>query len=1276
MEAQTRRRPAIRRSHGLRLLLVVGGFLLAGAAAAVAYWTISVVYGGGNYTLAQATSLAAPTSPTVSETAATTIRVGWTASTQPTDVVEQYTVTRTSPGTPATVCTVARTVTSCDDTGLTPGATYGYSVVAVLDNWQSSAITTSATVLGVTTSSLPDGTVGVSYSKTLAATGGSGSYTNWAVTAGTLPSWATLNAATGAITGTPDAATTTSGLEFTVTDSNGFTASSGSLSLTVNQGSTTTSLSISPSSVDYGNEQTATFTSTVTPQAGGTPTGTITIKAGATTLCTIAVPTHTTCTGPATGLAASGTAYSVTATYGGDTNFTGSSSGAHDLTVNQDSTTATVSVSPTTVTYGNESAAVFTVSVTTGHGEALPASEPVTVHVGSASCVATLAALSGSGTCSLASGDNTALGVAGSSYAVTATYPGDTDLAASALATAPTPLSVTKDTTTTTVSESPTSVVYGNESTVTFTVGVTAHYGETMPAGDTVTVHAGTATCTVTLPATTCTIGDTALGASGSAYAVSADYNGDANLQTSAGNATTGVTVSKDATATTVAESPTTVTYGSESSVTFTAGVTAHFGEPVPNGDTITVGIAGGGVTCTVVLPATTCTISDTALHAGGPYSVTDTYNGDGNLETSTANAVTGLTVGKATLTVTASTTSTSYGTVPTVTPNYSGFKGTDGVGAIGTAPTCSSTVTVTTVPGVYPGANTCTGGTATDYTFSFAAGGATVNKATPSNVVTNSSPTTVGTAVTFTATLSGPVGAATPTGTVSWTVSGTGGKTACDSSTTTLSGGTATCTITPASAGTYIVSDSYGGDGNYSGPTGSNTDTVTASATVFGATDLGNTAQNPDTSVSNHAIAGPTVTTTSGRAELIFVHVRGANNGSATTVASITGPFTGATQVAGFSYATNDYEFVWKATGNGTGPTQVAVTFNSGTTSAGGVAVDVVQLNAGNAVVACNSCTNSGSGTATTATLSIQNAADTEVAFFGIDADKTFSIPTGFSTLADDHGHATGTAGFATNCGVNVQSSVASTATGAGSWGAIGIEIQATAPVCPPTATEIASVATSDTSAPYQVTSGTFTPANGATYLVFVGHISSAGGDATTLGVTGSLSVANGGNPITSTVNGATYGWAWEVTASGTSASTITATFTKANTKTVTSDVMQVIQISGTGATPFVGSGTTTSAGTASKAATVNLTSPSAGDSEVAFLYVNGDIGGSDPGWATPGVSTITNTFQHHGAADTGFGTIVGYASQAVSTATTTSGKFPATDGDPYVGIAFELVP
>lgn len=69
--------------------------------------------------------------------------------------------------------------------------------------------------------SIPDqsGTVGSPFTSSITRTGGRSGFT-YSITSGTLPSWATLNTATGVITGTPTSATTTA-LRMTVTDANG-----------------------------------------------------------------------------------------------------------------------------------------------------------------------------------------------------------------------------------------------------------------------------------------------------------------------------------------------------------------------------------------------------------------------------------------------------------------------------------------------------------------------------------------------------------------------------------------------------------------------------------------------------------------------------------------------------------------------------------------------------------------------------------------------------------------------------------------------------------------------------------------------------------------------------------------------------------------------------------------------------------------------------------------------------------------------------------------------
>ncbi|HYM75013.1 MAG TPA: FG-GAP-like repeat-containing protein [Candidatus Dormibacteraeota bacterium] len=109
-------------------------------------------------------------------------------------------------GTPTTAGTANFTVKVTDSKGLT--ATKPLSIVIVNQ-------------LAITTTSLPGGTVGVAYSQTLTATGGTTPYT-WSTSSGSLPAGLSLTAA-GVISGTPTTAGT-SNFTAKVTDANGLTA--------------------------------------------------------------------------------------------------------------------------------------------------------------------------------------------------------------------------------------------------------------------------------------------------------------------------------------------------------------------------------------------------------------------------------------------------------------------------------------------------------------------------------------------------------------------------------------------------------------------------------------------------------------------------------------------------------------------------------------------------------------------------------------------------------------------------------------------------------------------------------------------------------------------------------------------------------------------------------------------------------------------------------------------------------------------------------------------
>ncbi len=124
------------------------------------------------------------------------------------------------------------------------------------------------TPLSVTTSSLPDGQVGVAYSQTLAASGGTAPY-SWSVTSGSLPAGLSLAASSGAITGTPSTAVSGAAVTFTVTDSESPAQSkTANLSLTI--AAAPTPASITTTSLPQGKVGAA-YSVTLTATGGKQP---------------------------------------------------------------------------------------------------------------------------------------------------------------------------------------------------------------------------------------------------------------------------------------------------------------------------------------------------------------------------------------------------------------------------------------------------------------------------------------------------------------------------------------------------------------------------------------------------------------------------------------------------------------------------------------------------------------------------------------------------------------------------------------------------------------------------------------------------------------------------------------------------------------------------------------------------------------------------------------------------------------------------------------------
>jgi Putative Ig domain len=201
-------------------------------------------------------------------------------------------------GTPTATGTTNFTVTVADAGNPVQSASVAVSIVVAAP---------APPALAITTSSMPAGTNGTSYSNALQASGGTSPYA-WSISAGSLPAGLSLNQATGLISGTPTA-NGTSSFTATVTDG-GSPAQTKSvpLSIAVAAGTAsalTISAALSAATVNTGYSSAMTAT-------GGTPAYTWSISAGSLPPgLTLAATTGTISGNPS----ASGT-YNFTATVG------------------------------------------------------------------------------------------------------------------------------------------------------------------------------------------------------------------------------------------------------------------------------------------------------------------------------------------------------------------------------------------------------------------------------------------------------------------------------------------------------------------------------------------------------------------------------------------------------------------------------------------------------------------------------------------------------------------------------------------------------------------------------------------------------------------------------------------------------------------------------------------------------------------------------------------------------------------------------------------------
>jgi hypothetical protein len=587
--------------------------------------------------------------------------------------------------------------------------------------------------------------------------------------------------------------------------------------ITVAKDETKTTVS-TPASVVHG--QATHFTATVTPTQGSggpTPTGTVQFKVDGASFGSPATVSGGVATSGSTSTLSTGD-HVITAVYGGNTTYLGSTSAAVTQHVGKAQTTTSISQDVNPTVHGQ--AVTFTATV----GVVLPGAGTPT------GAVQFTVDGSPAGTAVPLSGDHATLTISNlhaGNHDVSATYNGDDDFASSTSATLA--HGVDKAQTHLDLSTSDTTAVSGQP--LTFTAQVA-------PTGD----GAGDPSGTVTFFADGDQIGDPVALVGGSAtsdtthllvgdHQITATYNGDDDFAGTSSTLTQNVVAAQ--TNTSIDSSPNPSVFGQP--VTVHAEVTAQSPATGHPDGTIKFVVDGGDdvVYVDMVDGAADATLTGLAV---GSHTVTAQYlSGDPNFFTSTSEELTQQVNKAATSTVVTSSSPTSVfgepvtftATVSPVAPGAGSPSGmvsfTDGSTILGTVPVDSSTdeqasITVSSLSvAQHAIVATYTG----DGSFLGSDDSVTqkVQRAQTATMVTASvNPAESGQPVAFTATVA-PVapGAGDPTGTVTFTVNG-----APLGNPVMVSGGTATSgTFATLSPGTYQIEATYSGDGHFVGSSG-----------------------------------------------------------------------------------------------------------------------------------------------------------------------------------------------------------------------------------------------------------------------------------------------------------------------------------------------------------------------------------------------------------------------------------------------------------------------
>jgi hypothetical protein len=542
---------------------------------------------------------------------------------------------------------------------------------------------------------------------------------------------------------------------------------------------TTTITSFNPSV--FG--QTVTFTATVTPAVpGATPTGTVGFAVDGAVVANPVVDASGRARYVTSGLAVGD--HTVIAFYSGDRTFDQSTSARYTQTVNKADTRTAIGSSANPSNFGQSVTFTATISAV-GPGFGQPTGQVVWFVDGV-----------GQGPTNLNGGQATfaTADLAVGDHRISASYRGDASFNSSLSATLT--QTVNQALSMTGVNSSAEPSVFGTAVTFTATVSAVAAGSGTPTGSVQFQVDGVNFSAPVLLTAGRATSSSLSTLTAG-AHTITALYGGQGVFGPSTGTFTQNVSPAR-----------LTITPNPSQSKVYGAAlpVLTYVPTGFVNGDSASLVTGGLGTLATAASPVGNYAFTLGTLSAGNNYALVLATNPPTFAVTPKA------------LTITANNQSKVYGaTLPALTVSYSGFVNGDTAASLTTAPTLTTTATVSSPVGSYP--ITVSGAVAGNYTISYVTGSLTVNQASTVTAVAANSPTSVfGEPIYFAAAVAAVLpGAGSPTGTVAFKRLSPDGTTVVTLGTGTLNAsGTAIFVMDHFVPSTQTVFAVYLGDSNF----------------------------------------------------------------------------------------------------------------------------------------------------------------------------------------------------------------------------------------------------------------------------------------------------------------------------------------------------------------------------------------------------------------------------------------------------------------------------